>query len=298
MTSRFTSLMGRRRRGPGGGAAEAALVFVVLVMVFLGAGGAGAQTQSLTPAQKQEMRQQYEKATRAYDIKKYSEAIDGYQRIYEIGGDPAMLFNIAQSYRLNGQSEEALRFYRRYLQRSPNARNRDDVERKIGDLERTIDERRKAAAAAAAPVVVPPPVAPTAEPAPPVVPAPGPGGEGMGAVAVEDSGRGKRIAGVVLVSVGAAALITAGITGFLAKRKGDELSEISRQMGAFDPDVESSGKRLDKIMIISAIAGGALAAAGGVLLMLGWRSGPDERQAMVSPMLGPETLGAAAIVRF
>jgi tetratricopeptide (TPR) repeat protein len=298
MTSRFTSLMGRRRRGPGGGAAEAVLVFVVLLVVLFGGGGAAAQTQSLTPAQKQEMRQQYEKATRAYDIKKYSEAIEGYQRIYEIGGDPAMLFNIAQAYRLNGQSEEALRFYRRYLQRSPNARNRDDVERKIGDLERALDERRKAAAAAAAPAIVPPPVAPTAEPAPPAASVPGPGGEGAGAIAVEDSGRGKRIAGVVLLSVGAAALVTAGITGLLAKRKGDELSDLSRQMGAFDPDVESSGKRLDKVAIISAIAGGAAAVAGAVLLAIGWRSGVDERQAMVSPMFGPETLGAAAIVRF
>jgi tetratricopeptide (TPR) repeat protein len=282
MTSRLTSL----------------IAVPVLLCITTGA-GAQTQSQSLTPQQKQEMRQQYEKATRAYDIKKYGEAIDGYQRIYEIGGDPAMLFNIAQAYRLNAQPEEALRFYRRYLQRSPSARNRDDVERKIGDLERAVEEQRKAAAAAAAPAVAPPPVVPQSDPSP-VTPAPPVAGlDGGGVGAAEDTGRGKRIAGIALLSVGAAALVTAGITGFLAKRKGDELTEVSEMMGAFDPDVESAGKRLNKVAIISAIAGGATAVAGAVLLLLGWRSaGGEQQQALVSPLVGPDTLGAAGIVRF
>ena len=64
------------------------------------------------------MKQHYERATRAYDIQKYQEAVEEYQRAYEIGGDPAMLFNIAQAYRLNDQFSEAMRFYKRYLQRS------------------------------------------------------------------------------------------------------------------------------------------------------------------------------------
>jgi tetratricopeptide (TPR) repeat protein len=138
----------------------------------------------LTPVQKQEMKQHYEKATRAYDVQKYSEAVEEYQKAYEIGGDPAMLYNVAQSYRLSDQLPEALRFYRRYLQRSPNARNREDVERKISDLERTLEERRKAAAA----VPPPPPPEPVVVPPPPP-PKP-----------VKTGGGGKRIAGIVLGS--------------------------------------------------------------------------------------------------
>ena len=76
--------------------------------------------------------------------------MEEYQKAYEIGGDPAMFYNVAQAFRLNGQVSEALHAYRRYLQRSPNARNRPDVERKIGELERTLETRRKAAEVAAA----------------------------------------------------------------------------------------------------------------------------------------------------
>ncbi len=114
----------------------------------------------LTPTQKLEMKQLYERATRAYDVGKYNEAIEEYQKAYEIGGDPPMLYNIAQAYRLNDQPGEALRFYRRYLQRAPNARNREDVERKIADLEKSMEEHRKAAAAATPPPVTAPPLTP------------------------------------------------------------------------------------------------------------------------------------------
>src|SRR6185437_4959705 len=101
----------------------------------------------LTPQQKQEIHTHYQQATRAYDLGKYQEAIDEYQKVYEIDGDPVMLYNIGQAYRLNDQPQESIHFYRRYLQRSPEARNKDDVERKITAQEKLIEDRRKAAAA-------------------------------------------------------------------------------------------------------------------------------------------------------
>ena len=102
-----------------------------------------ARAAELTPQQKQEMRLIYDKATRAYDVGKYAEAIEEYQKAYEIGGDPPMLYNIAQAYRLNNQPVEAVRFYKRYLQRAPNARNREDVERKIAEQEKILEEQKK-----------------------------------------------------------------------------------------------------------------------------------------------------------
>src|SRR5439155_11899124 len=97
----------------------------------------GAEAMQATPAQKQEMMEHYERATRAYDIQKYQEAVEEYQKAYEIAGDPAMLYNVAQAYRLNGQLSEALHSYGRYLQGSPNARNLEDVEGKIVGLGKT-----------------------------------------------------------------------------------------------------------------------------------------------------------------
>jgi len=90
-----------------------------------------AQAMQLSTQQKQDVRLHYERATRAYDLNKYQEAVDEYQKVYEIDGDPVMLYNIGQAYRLNDQPQDSIHFYRRYLQRSPEAKNRDDVNRKI-----------------------------------------------------------------------------------------------------------------------------------------------------------------------
>jgi len=268
---------------------------LVGIVVALAAGAARAQ---LTTEQKQEMRQHYEKATRAYDIEKYGEAVDEYQKAYEIGGDPAMLYNIAQAYRLNKQLPDALHFYRRYLQRSPNARNREDVERKINDLEQSIEAKRKAdeAAAAAARLRAPPQATPPPRPAvlasPRLVTVPARPAEGV---------NGMRVAGIVVTSVGAAALITSGITGYLASKKGDDLTNASKNMGTFDPSVESSGKTLNTVAIATVIGGGVMAVVGTVLLLVSGNGPADEtapRPVALAPIVGVGSVGASAALSF
>ena len=198
-----------------------ALLFVLLVAFAPGR----AHALQLSPAQKAEMKAHYEKATRAYDLGKYQEAVDEYQKAYEIGGDPPMLYNIGQAYRLNDQPAEAIRFYRRYLQRSPNARNREDVERKITELEKLIDERRKAAAAVTPPPVTttpPPPVTvappPVTTPPPPqlVVPPPPP-----------PPSRARQVVGWSMIGAGVIAGGVGIFEGLRAKQKGDQLTNDS-----------------------------------------------------------------------
>ena len=278
--------------------------FSLVVATLLGR-RAGAQ---LTPVQKLEMKQHYEKATRAYDVQKYSEAVDEYQRAYEIGGDPAMLYNVAQSYRLNDQLAEAQRFYRRYLQRSPNARNREDVERKISDLDKILEDRRKKMAAAPPPPAVAPvvfPVVPPPEPppAPRLEPTPG-----------------RRIGGIVVASFGVAALATAGV---FAKLGADKSDKAEHEL-VYDPNVDSNGKDYNKVAWASLIVGGVALVTGGILIITsrgrsfedradnqpagdepGERQAPrprrpdgDGRQAMILPLVGGRLLGAAATLQF
>jgi tetratricopeptide (TPR) repeat protein len=290
--------------------AAAAMLAAVLASAESGAQPSAAQKQEprvqLTPAQKQEMRQHYEKATRAYDVQKYGEAIDEYQRAYEIGGDPAMLYNIGQAHRLADQLPEAVRFYRRYLQRSPNARNRDDVDRKIADLERTIEERRKAA------VIPPPAVGEPAAPAPPAAatpvmvapPQPGTAGNvGAGVPAApsadDDARRRKRLAAFVLLGGGAALLATAGVTGKMASDKAADLTDASNHGNeVFDPAVERDGKALNLTAIVTATIGGAAVVTGAVLLVLSRKEAPGETRALVAPSVGRGSVGAVAMVRF
>ena len=258
--------------------------------------GPPAHAMQLSPDQKQEILQHYERATRAYDIQKYSEAVEEYQKAYEIGGDPAMLYNVAQAFRLNDQVSEALHAYRRYLQRSPNARNRADVERKIGELERTLETRRKAAEAAAA-NAPPAPVAGTSadQGSTPVLPA-------ARLITVPDGPPSHKLrnTGIVLASVGVAALGASIVTGRMAAKKGDELTTASTNGDQFDPGVESSGKRLNTVTIISAIAGGALAATGAVLMIVSAArpSSTETPVATLTPLLGGGGFGLAAAGHF
>src|SRR5450432_1251141 len=209
-----------------------------------------ASAMQLTPEQKDEMKLHYDKATRAYDVQKYDEAVIEYQKAYEIGGVPAMLFNVAQSYRLANQLEEALRFYRRYLQRSPNARNREDVERKIAELEKTVDERRRAAEAAAARAtpLAPRPVTPATQPV---------------AVVRDEGGGATRVAGIVVASVGAAALSKASDL--------ENAANAAKTTGAmFDSGLaskESNGKSYNTAAIVSVIAGGAAVITGALMIV-------------------------------
>jgi tetratricopeptide (TPR) repeat protein len=290
-----------------------------------------ARAGELTPSQKLEMKQLYEKATRAYDVGKYNEAIEDYQKAYEIGGDPPMLYNIAQAYRLNDQPSEAVRFYRRYLQRAPGARNREDVERKIADLEKTIEDRRKAAAAATPPPVTAPPIStptpppapapvvgppPAPMPSPPPAPVTTPPAPEAAPAAGEGVGRVLRIVGWSLVGAGALCGAGALVAGLEARSKSTDITNMSMAGGVtFDPNIEHSGKVDNNIAIALGITGGALAVAGAVLAIVGSSSGSSSGEtttpnqdsappatppptAMVAPWIGSGLVGAGAGFRF
>jgi hypothetical protein len=320
------------RASKGSGPARCLLLLSSLLSALLVA--PAARAADLTPAQKLEMKQLYEKATRAYDVGKYNEAIEDYQKAYEIGGDPPMLYNIAQAYRLNDQPAEAVRFYRRYLQRAPNARNREDVERKIADLEKTIEDRRKAAAAATPPPLPAPPVVPATPPAAtpvaptpvgppaPTAPALGVTSPGAGTTeppvgAADESGHTLRVVGWSLVGGGVLFGAGALVTGLMARSKGQDVTNMSNSDQMFDPNVEHSGILLNHVTIGLGVTGGALAVAGAILVVVGssgssggsgGESAPAQESApppattppaaMVAPWLGNGLVGAGAAFRF
>jgi serine/threonine-protein kinase len=88
----------------------------------------------MSEAAKKEMKASYQKASRAFDLRNFDEAIEAYKRTYELGGDAPMLYNIAQALRLSQKSDEAVLYYRRYLARAPKAKNRDEVLGRISEL--------------------------------------------------------------------------------------------------------------------------------------------------------------------
>ncbi len=114
----------------------------------------------------------YEHGTTLYDLGQYREAAHEYEAAFKLRPSPPLLFNIAQAYRLGGDPANALRAYRSYLRRSPDASNRAEVTQYIATCEKQLASAPKPAeptvAAEAATTTTPPPrtpPSPTATPA-------------------------------------------------------------------------------------------------------------------------------------
>jgi len=87
-------------------------------------------------------RAHFEKGSTAYDLGQFREAAREYEIAYRLKNDPALLYNIGQAYRFAGDTAEALRAYKAYLRRSPEAPNRREVDTQIVKLQRLVDEQR------------------------------------------------------------------------------------------------------------------------------------------------------------
>ncbi len=73
---------------------------------------------------------------RLYQLGRYQEAIAEYRRAYELRADPPFLFQIAESYRQLGATEQALFYYDRYLAGAADGSDRDAAEERVSELER------------------------------------------------------------------------------------------------------------------------------------------------------------------
>lgn len=252
-----------------------------------------------TAEQKKAAKDYFEQARRLYDVGKYQEAVEAYQKAYLNVEDPVFLYNIAQSHRLNNQPEDALRFYKNYLRRSPDAANRGEVEKKMADLQKEIDDKARGQNKPPAPVE---PVTPTVTTPPPAVEPP-PATTAAPPVVIDtpaaplpsDDGKGKRIAGIVLLGSGAVLLVTSVATGALANKAAKDVETAT----IFDPKVESRGKTYNGIAIVSGLLGVAAGITGGILLyMSGSSSEPETQKVALAPVFGGGYTGAAATFRF
>jgi tetratricopeptide (TPR) repeat protein len=261
-------------------------------------------------AQKREAKELNEKATRLYEVGKYGEAIEEYQKVYLLVDDPVLLYNIAQSYRLWNKPEDSIRFYRNYLRRAPSAPNRADVEKKIADQEKIIEERKRAPVTAP-PVTTPPVDTTTTAPPPPLPPvtttpatttSPPPIDPTTPPMVVQTDGptrgRGRRIAAYVLLITGGALVATSVVAGAVASGKAKDLERMSKDptRPTFDPTIEKAGKAANGVAIGAGVAGAAAGIVGGILLLTS--SSSSEPSVALFPLVGPQLAGAGGRVTF
>ncbi|HEX4462898.1 MAG TPA: hypothetical protein VIA18_33220 [Polyangia bacterium] len=113
-------------------------------------------------------RASFASGTSHYDLAEYRQALVDFKEAYRNIPDPTFLFNIAQCHRQLGENDDAIRFYRTYLSKVPQAANQREVRAMIVKLEKLSAEQH----AAAPPPTTPPVVAPVETPPPVVTPPP------------------------------------------------------------------------------------------------------------------------------
>ena len=110
-------------------------------------------------------RKEYTEGTREFELGHFDEAIKHYEEAYRHRDEPVLLYNLAQAHRLAAHHAQALRLYKQYLIRMPQAANHDEVAQKIALLEKLVENERLARSmppdSAARPGEKPPTIEPT-----------------------------------------------------------------------------------------------------------------------------------------
>jgi hypothetical protein len=81
-------------------------------------------------------RQLVEKGRAAHDAGDYNAAVAAFKEAYVLAPSPALLFNIAQAYRLAGNCDESAWMYRRYLDTNPVGDHRTIAEAHLATVEK------------------------------------------------------------------------------------------------------------------------------------------------------------------
>lgn len=115
------------------------VVILTLGLALFAAPRSAAAEDAATKAAKR----YFTKGEKLFALGRFDEALEQYEKAFESKPLPGFLFNIAQCHRNLGNIDQAIFSYRKYLRESPDAENREAVERQIEELE---EEKARAGA--------------------------------------------------------------------------------------------------------------------------------------------------------
>jgi hypothetical protein len=275
-----------------------------------------------TPAKRAEAKVHFENGQRAFDVGKFDDAAKEFVATYELIGDPLLLYNIAQAYRLGEKPKDALFFYKRYLSRVADSPLRKEVQKRVDELSQLLSLRETTTKAKPTGVIKPGDPHGVSEPEEPDV-KPEKKPEQKSATTeppkdeppkeeqppADENAPSKKL---LFLGIGAAGLgvIAAGVgvaMSVLAMARSADLERAAMMHGTFDSNLqaaESRGKTYDVVSIPCYIVAGLGVAAGAALIVLWKRSAgateepPAEPTAMIAPILSPREGGLALTGRF
>lgn len=100
---------------------------------------------------KQEAKARFVSGQSHYNLNEFSAALGDFKEAYRLLPDPVFLYNLGQCERQLGHLKEGIRFYRSFLREQPKAANRQDVMRKIDEMEATLKAKQAEAVKGATP---------------------------------------------------------------------------------------------------------------------------------------------------
>lgn len=167
-----------------------------------------------------------------FDLGEYQEAIRDFRDAYRLVPSPGFLYNLGQSYRLEGDCVSATTMYENYLRLAPKSRYRPIVKKHLSKLEPCVKQHEHAARL-------------------------------LASTAPAHPGRVTRRTGLAVGGVGLAA---AGVGTWLAVSDTDAPAPSRREKPGDDQDDDH------RTLATALISGGVVAtAAGAALYYLGWR---------------------------
>ena len=217
----------------------------------------------------------YREGVRLYEAKQYLAAAAKFEAAYAAEPDPAVLFNIAQAYRLGHACAQASRFYHRFLDAVPAPPEPEKLQRYIDDM----DACAKREAEVAQPRVI------------------------HDTRVVEkttyverDPGRGTRRAGLIVGGLGLAAGVVGAYFTYKVHDLASERDEICADGCVWGverdriDDLDKRGRRAETIEMIAYGTAGAAVLAGISLYVIGSRHRQDRLVATPLPGGGAASL--------
>lgn len=215
----------------------------------------------------------YRKGELLYTDRHYIDAARMFEQAYQIDPDPAVLFNIAQAYRLGRACVQAARYYHEFLDKVPHPPEAEKLQKYVADMD--------ACAAAEHEAIVPQVIHDT---------------KVVHQTEVVHEQR-SLVLPLAIGGVGLAALVVGAVFTYDVhalqnlRDKACEPGCIYGDKVARLNDLDSRGKRAERVEAVGYAVGGAAAVAATVLLVLRSQE-RDERIIVPAPAPGGATLSA------
>jgi tetratricopeptide (TPR) repeat protein len=206
-------------------------------------------------------REHFKSAQLHYSLGEFEAAVKDFREAYRLRQEPAILFNVAQSYRQLHKYSDAYFYYRQYLSQKPDAANREEVESLIAQVQYQMDQEkeqetriaRDPAAAKNSEHILG-----AAQPHAGTQPAPQPAVAGTSTV---------RIAGFVALGAGAVGEGLAFVLHGSAQSAADQFNQkyAAGQLTAQDAQLKSTAQSRGKLATAAVVGGALLLVTGAVL---------------------------------